>query len=66
MLILKCENCGNQIEMQNTQTSVVCPYCGTTQVPARLKKFLEEERLKKFKPPRKEELDAESFEEDDF
>ena len=47
MLILKCENCGNQIEMQNTQTSVVCPYCGTTQVPARLKKFLEEERLKK-------------------
>ena len=27
---------------------------------------LKEERLKKFKPPRKEELDAESFEEDDF
>ena len=47
MLVINCENCGKQFEMQNTETSAVCPHCGTEQIPPRMKKFLEEERQKR-------------------
>ena len=47
MLVINCENCGKQFEMQNTDTSAVCPHCGTEQVPPRMRQFLEEERKKR-------------------
>ncbi len=45
MLVINCEKCGEQIQMQSTDLSVVCPHCGTEQIPPKMKAQIEADRL---------------------